>query len=123
MRTRQVSKGCPRLFKCVRRGPWWLRERRLAAYACAPTTTTTTQRGRREKVLKRTGRLGAGAGGDLARLLEVDVPALGLAGLVLEGEGEDGAALLDGVLALGVARGKSGVDGVEGGGGGEVVCE
>lgn len=97
--------------------------RRLAAYArAAPTTTTTTQRGRREKGLKRTGRLGAGAGGDLARLLEVDVPALGLAGLVLEGEGEDGVALLDGVLAVLGAGVEGRGDGVESDGGGELVC-
>lgn len=49
------------------------------------------------------------------------MPAVGVAGLVLEGEGEDGLALLDGVLALGVAGGEDGVDGVEGRGRGELV--
>lgn len=57
---------------------------------------------------------------DNTLLLQVNVPAGRLAGLVLEGEGEDGLALLDGVLALGV--GLEGVgDGVEGGGGGEFL--
>lgn len=60
--------------------------------------------------------------GDLAGLLEVNVPALGLASLVLEGEGVDAVALLDGVLAVGVGRVEGRVDGVEGGGGRELVC-
>lgn len=59
---------------------------------------------------------------DLAGLLEVDVPARGLAGLVLECEGEDGTALFDGVLALAVARVQGCVDDVEGLGGRELVC-
>lgn len=36
-------------------------------------------------------------------LLQVDVPALGLAGGVLEREGEDGTSALDGVLAVRLA--------------------
>lgn len=57
-----------------------------------------------------------------ARLLEVNVPAVRLAGRVLEGEGEDGVALLDGVLAVGLAA-EGRVDGVKGGRGGELGCE
>lgn len=49
------------------------------------------------------------------------MPALGLAGLVLEGEGEDGAGALDGLLGLGLV-GESGLDGVKGLGGGKVGC-
>ena len=49
------------------------------------------------------------------------MPRLG-AGLVLELEGEDGAALLDGVFAVGVVGGEGLGDGVEGDGGGEFVC-
>lgn len=75
---------------------------------------------RRDKK-KRTGGLLAETLGDLALLLEVEVPALSLAGGVLEGEGEDGTALLDGVLTVGVV-GQSGVDLVKGGGGGELGC-
>lgn len=55
-----------------------------------------------------------------ALVLEVDVPALNLAGGVLEVEGEDGVALLDGVLLVGLA-GESGGDGVKRRGGGELV--
>lgn len=62
-----------------------------------------------------------GALADSALLLQVDVPALGLAGLVLEGEGKDGAALLDGVLAVGLAGGEGRVDLVEGSRRGELV--
>lgn len=80
----------------------------------------TSNEGSEEKQ-KHTGGLLAETLGDLALLLEVEVPALGLAGGVLEGEGEDGAALLDGVLAVGV-RGESLVDLVKGGGGGELGC-
>lgn len=57
----------------------------------------------------------------LALLLEVNVPALRLAPRVLECEPEDGAALLDGVLAVGVAGRERRVDGVERRGGGELV--
>jgi hypothetical protein len=57
--------------------------------------------------------------GDGTLLPEVDVPALGLAGLVLQGEGEDGITLLDGVLALGIVRSETALDNVEGLGGGE----
>lgn len=69
------------------------------------------------------GGLLAEALGDLAGALEVEVPGSGLASLVLEGEGEDGTALLDGSLAL-VLRGvQDGVDGIESRGGGELGCE
>lgn len=50
------------------------------------------------------------------------MPAGRLAGLVLEGEGEDGLAVLDGVLAVGFAAAEGGVDGLEGLGGRECVC-
>ena len=59
--------------------------------------------------------------GNSARALEVDGPALGLAGGVLEGEGEDGVALLQGILAVGLAGVEGGVDGVEGRRRGELV--
>lgn len=57
--------------------------------------------------------------GDFSLVSEVDVPALGLAGLILQGEGEDGIALLDGVLALSIITLESAVDELEGLGGGE----
>lgn len=60
--------------------------------------------------------------GDLAGVLEVEVPAGGLAGLVLEGKGEDGVALLDGVLALLLVAAEDGVDEVKSLGGGELGC-
>lgn len=50
---------------------------------------------------------------DRAALLEVDVPALRFAGLVLERKGEHGVALLDGILLVGFARSEGRVDGVE----------
>lgn len=46
--------------------------------------------------------LGPGSLSHLAGLLEVDVPTLGLSLGVLQGEGEDGVALLDGILAFAV---------------------
>lgn len=55
-----------------------------------------------------------------ALVLEVDVPAFGLASAVLEVEGEDGVALLDGVLLVGVA-GESNGNSVKGCGGRELV--
>ena len=69
-----------------------------------------------------TSRLLAQALGNGARVLEIDVPAVGLAGGVLEGEGKDGVALLQGVLAVGLAGVEGGVDRLEGRGGGELVC-
>ena len=45
-------------------------------------------------------------------LLQVDVPALLLAGLVLQGESEDGTTLLDGGLLVGIAGDGRG-DGIE----------
>lgn len=70
----------------------------------------------------RTGGLLAKTLADLAGVLEVEVPAGGLAGLVLEGESEDGVSLLDGVLAVGFAGVDSLVHEVEGSRGGELGC-
>lgn len=70
----------------------------------------------------RTVRLLAQALADLALVLEVDVPALGLARGVLEGEGKDGVALLHGILAVGLAGREHLVDFVKRRGGGELVC-
>jgi len=55
-------------------------------------------------------------------VFEVNVPAFGLTGCVLEGEGEDTFALFDGGSTLGFGGGDEGVDSVKGGGGGEGVC-
>lgn len=60
-------------------------------------------------------RLCAGASSDLAGFLEVDVPAGLITARVLEGEGVDAVALLDGILAIGIAGVDSRLDGVEGG--------
>lgn len=68
---------------------------------------------------KLTSRLLSGAFADGARVLQVDVPAVGLAGGVLEVEGKDGLALRDGVLLVGIA-GESGADRIEGGRGREL---
>lgn len=70
----------------------------------------------------RTGGLLAKTLADLAGVLEVEVPAGGLAGLVLEGESEDGVGLLDGILAVGFAGVESLVHEVEGSRGGELGC-
>ena len=69
-----------------------------------------------------TSRLVAEPLADHTLLLEVDVPALALARLVLEREGEDGVALLDGIGALSWVGGQGGLDEVEGLGGGEGSC-
>lgn len=71
---------------------------------------------------KRTTGLGADTVANLARLLQVDVPALGVASLVLEGKRIDPVALLDSVLAVGIAGVERGVDGLEGLGRGKLVC-
>lgn len=56
--------------------------------------------------------------------LKVDVPALLLASLVLQGESEDGSCLLDGILLLSWLSVHSLADGVKGLGGREFgVCE
>jgi len=55
-------------------------------------------------------------------VFEVNVPAFGLTGCVLEGEGEDTFALFDGGSTLGFGGGDERVDCVKGGGGGEGVC-
>lgn len=57
-----------------------------------------------------------------AGVFEIDVPGFLGAGLVLEGEGEDGTARFDGVGAFG-GGGEGGVYGIEGGGRREVGCE
>lgn len=64
---------------------------------------------------RRTIRLCAGASSDLAGFLEVDVPAGLITARVLECEGVDAVALLDGILAIGIAGVDSRLDGVEGG--------
>jgi hypothetical protein len=58
-----------------------------------------------------------------AGFLQVDVPCFFLPGAVLQLEGEDSGAFFDGVFAVGFVFFQGGVDGVEGGGGGEGVCE
>jgi len=65
----------------------------------------------------------AEAGANGALLLKVDVPVGSLARLVLEGECKDSLAALDGILAAGIVAAESGVDGLEGLGGREGVCE
>jgi hypothetical protein len=64
---------------------------------------------------RRTIRLCAGTSSDLAGFLEVDVPAGIIAARVLEGEGVDAVALLDGILAIGITGVDGRLDGVEGG--------
>ena len=49
------------------------------------------------------------------------MPALGLTGCVLQREGEHGVALLDRILLVGLAGLDGAVDGVESGGGRELV--
>ena len=66
--------------------------------------------------------LGSRPRADGALFLEVDVPALGLPGLVLQGEGEYGIALLDGVFPVGLAGLEHGVDGLKCFRGRELVC-
>jgi hypothetical protein len=66
-------------------------------------------------------RLFAGASRNLSGLLEIDMPAGLIATRVLEGKGVDAVALLDGVLAIGIAGVDSLLNGVEGGRGGELV--
>jgi len=70
---------------------------------------------------KPTGRLLAKALADGALVLKVDVPALSLTSGVLEVEGKDGVALLDSVLAVGLAGVEGVVDGVESRRRGELV--
>lgn len=60
--------------------------------------------------------------GNLALALQVDVPALGLSGGVLEGKGVDTVSLLDGVFLVGFAGIQGLVDGLEGSRGGELLC-
>lgn len=50
------------------------------------------------------------------------MPLVGLSGLVFEDESENGVALLDSVLAIGLAGVKGLVDLLEGGGRRELVC-
>jgi hypothetical protein len=65
--------------------------------------------------------IGSSALAGLARLLQINVPALLCAAAVLDCKGKDGATLFDGILSFGVA-GKSRVDGVKSDRGGEVCC-
>lgn len=51
------------------------------------------------------------------------MPAGRLASLVLEGEGKDSLAVLDGILAASFVAAEGGVDGLEGLGGRESVCD
>ena len=74
-------------------------------------------------IFRRTCRLVSQTFCDFTLCPKIEVPAFCLAGLVLQGEGKDGIALLDCVLALGVARGESAVDHVEGLGGWECSCQ
>ena len=55
-------------------------------------------------------------------LLEVDVPALGLTSLVLQGESEDGVGALQGALAGGIIGLEGVVNGIESLGGWEGSC-
>lgn len=57
------------------------------------------------------------------RLLEVDVPALSLASLVLQGESEDGVGGLEGALAGSIIGLEGIVDGIESLGGWEGSCD
>lgn len=63
----------------------------------------------------------ASALANLARVLEVDVPAVGLACRVLQCEGEDGIALLDRGFALALVGRQGRVDGIKGLRGRELV--
>jgi hypothetical protein len=67
-------------------------------------------------------RLSTGSLRDLPLLLEVQVPGLCLAVGIAELEGVNGTTLLDGILALGVARGENLVHDIESRGGGERIC-
>ena len=50
------------------------------------------------------------------------MPGLGVAGVVFEGEGEDGVAFFDGVGTFGGGGLEGAVDSIEGEGGGEGIC-
>jgi hypothetical protein len=64
------------------------------------------------------GARGSGAVANLALVLQVEVPALFLAVLVLDVEGDDGLGSVDGLLATSLIGLEGLVDGVERGGGG-----
>lgn len=66
--------------------------------------------------------LGSGTLANNTLILEVEVPALGLALVVGQGESEDGLGGLDGISALSSIGLESVVDDVERSGGGEVIC-
>ena len=83
---------------------------------------TRTRGGFHRAVEMPTGRLLRKALLDLTLLLQVDMPALRLSRLVLERETEDGATLLNRVLAVLLAARERVVDGVEGARRGELVC-
>jgi hypothetical protein len=59
---------------------------------------------------------------DLSLIFEIDMPALRLARIVLQCEGEDRISLLDGLLALGFVRAEDSVDQVESFRGGKRSC-
>ena len=101
------SSESERVTGCTRRG-------QLLRINCA------TKEKKKKRIL--TSRLGPRARGDGALLLEVDVPALGLPGLVLQGEGEYGIPLFNGVFTVGLAGLKHGVDGLKCFGGRKLVC-
>jgi hypothetical protein len=56
-----------------------------------------------------------------ARFFEINVPRIRIAGSVFERESIDGAAIFDGVFAVGFRGGEGARDFVKGGGGGEGV--
>lgn len=56
-------------------------------------------------------------------MLQINIPAFRSPLFILEREGEDGVALLYGVFSLGIVGSEGAVDDIEGGGGGERVCD
>lgn len=80
------------------------------------------KKAKKERRQRPTSRLVSETLANLAGLLEVDVPVLRLASLVLQGKSKDGLALLDGILPLGLVGVERVVDGVKGRRGGELVC-
>lgn len=72
---------------------------------------------------RRTIRLATSALADFALVLEVDVPAIGLTGGVLQGEGVDALAHIDGFLLVGLAGLERAVHGIEEGRGRELIWQ
>jgi hypothetical protein len=56
-------------------------------------------------------------------VLEIDVPAIGFSGFVLQCESEDGVCLLHGIFSLSIGRSQSSVDIVESLRRGESICK